>query len=245
MQQLLDLIARMRGADLYVFIVLAIAHQTGADTVSPEWIRARTTYRQNMIADSLHKLNAWGLAEAVTRYAWRLTAHARQLSLPLAELSTGLSTGPTLTLKDSESPGSSSSLKEGPQLTITTTTTSPTLKDSESPAVEVLINALTATGADRPRSAEAISQALARGEALETIAQRIVNGKRYRASPAGRTIRSPYWLVAAIADGRGIPDVPPSPMSDEERYDGYRPYLSRPDDDDDPGEIFADDGEKT
>src|SRR3990172_5203341 len=95
MNLLLDLIARTRGADLYVLTLLACAHQLGADTVPPQWLRLHCTYPQDAIADSLAKFRGWLLAEMPLRNQWRLTASGHQLALPLIHrLSTGTSPTP-------------------------------------------------------------------------------------------------------------------------------------------------------
>lgn len=87
--QFVELVGRMRHADLYVVVLMAVAHAAmGLDVVSAEWLRDRTTYAQGAIGTSLRKLasDAWGLVEQPIRYQWRLSAKGRQLALTLTPL---------------------------------------------------------------------------------------------------------------------------------------------------------------
>lgn len=88
-------------------------------------------------------------------------------------------------------------------------------------SIEPLVAALVATGVARKRVVKALNCGLRRGESVASLAQKFAAGQKYRASPAGRSIRTPYWLVACIEDGRAIPDVAESGGNGLDRYDGY------------------------
>lgn len=79
---ILELASRSHGAELHVFIGLAVAHLQGADTVAPSWLVTHVNQSRNTIAGALRRLEAWGLAEMITTQKWRLSAAGRGISLP-------------------------------------------------------------------------------------------------------------------------------------------------------------------
>ena len=93
--------------------------------------------------------------------------------------------------------------------------------------VDMLVAALKALGCPEARAVAAVIQALNRGESAQAVAEKIMAGKAYAASPAGRTIRQPGpWLAACLADGRAIPAPREGQAPDWERdYSGYLPYA--------------------
>jgi len=107
---ILDLVSRSHGAELHVFLGLAVAHLQGADTVNQGWLVTHTNQSRNTVSVALRRLESWGLVECLTVQSWRLSAAGRDLRLPAqnaqqlciladdkavdgSELSTGLSTG--------------------------------------------------------------------------------------------------------------------------------------------------------
>jgi len=146
---------------------------------------------------------------------WMLTPNAKHFLSPIVA---GL-TAPEVSPLAADSTGSCSSLSLTDIESITTTTTalSPLAADSGPKTIaallpnphEALVKALTDTGASPKRARRAIATAVRRGETADDIAAKISAGQRYRKSPAGRSIITPYWLTACIEDGRAIPDGPP------------------------------------
>lgn len=82
LMDILELASRSHGAELHVFIGLAVAHLQGADTVAPSWLVTHVNQSRNTVAGALRRLEAWGLAEMITTQKWRLSAAGRGINLP-------------------------------------------------------------------------------------------------------------------------------------------------------------------
>jgi len=200
---LLDLIGRMRQADLYVLVLMLIAHQQGAEIVTAQWLRDRCTYSQDVIGTSLIKLSHWGLAEQPLRYHWRLTSAGRQLSLPMVgELP------PTVTPLIAESGSSSSSLNKElidsslqllPLLPAT-----PLIAESNPEATRLAV-LLQDLGCPRALAREAVADALDHDNP-ELVEAQLLLWRHYCASPAGRSIQAVGLFVARkIQNGERAP----------------------------------------
>jgi hypothetical protein len=214
----------MRQADLYVLVVMAIAHfHLRADTITAKWLRSKITYSQDAIGESLAKFQGWGLAERVTRYDWRLTAAGQQMVLPFVE-----QLSDKLTPLLAESGGGSCLIDSESIESINTTTTTATpllaesaLQNTTAPVVVALIKPLLELGCPEDRAIEAVTKALNRHESAQVIAEKIIAGRRYVETPAARGIfMRGHWLAACLRDGRAIPEVRVN-AEDPNRYDGY------------------------
>lgn len=233
---MVTLLALKNGALLHVLVGLLVYGPCRKET-----LKKKTGWSDEAIQDALEVLSDPDMNLAVALPSgrwplWDLTFKARQLFLP-ADSDRLLSRADhdlLVTPLGAESARGSSCLtnESSNNKDSTTTTTDLTPLAAESPIktpgdylarpIDLLVQMLVETGASRERSTSAVAAALNRGETVEAITRKVLDGQAYRKTKAGRSIHTPYWLVACIEDGRAIPEQAPRPEQlDIQSYDGY------------------------